>query len=52
MVAVTANAQNLGIFLLEPGIGQVERGGLVGSTTGKVEDVKGEDYVLLSLELA
>ena len=52
MLAVTADAQHLGISLLKPGVGLVKRGDLVPSTTCKVEDVEREDQVLLTPELA
>ena len=51
-MTVTAYAQDLGTLLLKPGVGLAEGGDLVGSTAGEIEDVEGEDYALLSLELA
>ena len=50
--AVAAYAQDLGTFLLEPVVVYPEGGDLVASTTSKVKDVEGEDYVLLTLVLA
>ncbi len=41
---VATDTQYLGILLLELGIVAPERGGLVRSTTGEVEDVEGQDY--------
>ena len=51
VLAVTAYAQHLGTFLLELGIGLPERGDLVSSTAGEIEDVEGEDYMFLALIL-
>jgi hypothetical protein len=51
VVAVAAYAQDLGALLLELGVSLVERGDVGGSTTCKVEDMKGEDYVFLVPEL-
>ena len=51
-MAVAAYAQYLGTPLLELAIVLAERGDLVGSTTGKVKDVEGEDYVFLAFVLA
>jgi hypothetical protein len=41
---VATDTQYLGILLLELGVVAPERGGLVRSTTGEVEDVEGKDY--------
>ncbi len=44
---VAANAQHLGILLLDPGVVKPEQGCLLRSTSGEVENVKGEDHMLL-----
>jgi len=49
---VYAYAQNLSTLLLEPAVGQPERGDLVGSYAGEGEEVEGEDHRLLPSELA
>ena len=49
---VAAYAQDLGILLLELLVKLPERGGLDSSTTGEVQDVKGEDYVFFASVLA
>ena len=41
---VATDAQHLGILLLELRIEAAERGRLIRSTTGEVEDVEGKDY--------
>ena len=51
VLGVTTYAQHLGTFLLELSITLPKRGDLVSSTTGEIEDVKGEDYVFLALIL-
>ena len=51
MLAIAAYAQDLGILLLEPVVILPEGGGLVASTTCKVEDVEREDYMLLTFVL-
>ena len=52
VLAIAAYAQNLGTLLLKPGVSLVKGGDVIGSTAGKVENVEGEDHVLLALELA
>ena len=47
VLAIAAYAQYLGTFLLELAFVLPEQGDLVGSTTCEVEDVEGENYVLL-----
>ena len=49
---VTADAQYLGIFLLELAVVLPERGGLGCSTGGEVEDMEGENDVLFAPVLA
>jgi hypothetical protein len=51
-LTVTAYAQDLGTLLLEPAVVLPEQGDLVGSTTGEIEDVKGQDHIFLPLVLA
>ena len=49
---VTAYAQNLGILFLEPAVVLPEQGGLVGSSSGEIEYVEGQDHVFLASVLA
>ena len=49
--AVHANAQYLGILLLEPAILKPEPGDLVRSAPGEGQNVEGQHNVLLSLVL-
>ena len=44
---ITANAQNLGVKLLEPAIDTPERDRLLGSATGKIEHVKRKNHMFL-----
>ena len=48
---VTAYTQDLGIIRLELLVKPAERGGLVGSTTGKVQYVEREHHVFVALVL-
>ncbi len=49
---VTADAQDLGILLLEPVVILPEQGRLCGSTRGEVKHVEGKHHVGLALEAA
>lgn len=49
---ITAYAQHLGIILREPAVELPEQRSLGGSTRGEIEDVKGQDHLLLAPVLA
>jgi hypothetical protein len=49
---IAADAQDLGIVLLEPAVSLPEEGGLAGSTSGKIKDVEGQHHDLLAVILA
>jgi hypothetical protein len=49
---IAAYAQHLGIILREPAVELPEQRGLGGSTRGEIEDVKGQDHLLLAPVLA
>ena len=49
---VTANAQNLGTLLLNPGVVDPEQGCLLRSTSGEVKYVERQDYMLVPSVLA
>jgi hypothetical protein len=51
VLGVTTNAQDLGILLLELGVGPAERGDLVGSTPCKVKYMESQYHHLFTLEL-
>ena len=48
---ITANAQDLGILLLEPAVVAPERDGLLRSATGKVQHVKRENDMFEATKL-
>jgi len=49
---IAAYTQNLGITLFELSIIFSKRGRLISSTTCKIQNMKGQDYILLAFELA
>jgi len=49
---IAAYTQNLGITLFELRIIFSKRGRLISSTTCKIQNMKGQDYILLAFELA
>ena len=49
---IAADAQHLGIMLLEPAVGLPEQGGLAGSTGGEVKDVEGQHHGFFAAILA
>ena len=48
---IAANTQYLGIEFLEPAVNTPERDRLLGSTAGKIEHVKRQNHMFLSLVL-
>ena len=52
MNRIAADAQDLGIILLEPAVSLPEEGGLAGSTRGEVKDVEGKHHRLFPTILA
>ena len=52
MYGIAADAQDLGIVLLEPAVCLPEEGGLAGSTRGEIENVERKHHGLLAAILA
>ena len=52
MYGIAADAQHLGIILLEPAVSLPEESCLAGSTRGEIKDVEGKDHRLFTSILA